>query len=46
MTSISGHDLPKGCGWFLHAKPNGFVPVSSKPFCGTDLPGTDTASAS
>ncbi len=44
-TTIFGHDLPKSCGWFLQAKPNGFVPVSSQPTCGTDLPGTSTASS-
>jgi branched-chain amino acid transport system substrate-binding protein len=46
FSTIFGHDLPKSCGWFLQAKPNGFVPVSSQPFCGTDIPGTDTANAS
>ena len=46
FTTIFGHDLPKSCGWFLQAKENGFVPVSSQPTCGTDLPGTSTASAS
>jgi branched-chain amino acid transport system substrate-binding protein len=46
FSTIFGHDLPKSCGWFLQAKANGFVPVSSQPFCGTDIPGTDTANAS
>jgi ABC-type branched-subunit amino acid transport system substrate-binding protein len=41
-----GHDEAKACGWFLQAKPAGFVPVSKSPFCGTDLPGTSTAGAS
>ena len=45
-TTIFGHDLPKSCGWILKAETNGFVPVSSQPICGTDLPGTSTASAS
>ncbi len=45
-TTIFGHDLPKSCGWFLKAEANGFVPVSSQPTCGTDLPGTSTASSS
>jgi ABC-type branched-subunit amino acid transport system substrate-binding protein len=45
-TTIFGHDVPKSCGWFLQAKTNGFVPVSKTPICGTDLPGTSTASAS
>jgi hypothetical protein len=42
-STIFGHDLPQSCGWFLEAKANGFVPTSSKPFCGTDIPGTATA---
>jgi branched-chain amino acid transport system substrate-binding protein len=45
-STIFGHDLPKSCGWFVKAETNGFVPVSSQPFCGTDIPGTDTANAS
>jgi len=45
-STIFGHDLPKSCGWILQAKTNGFVPVSSQPVCGTDLPGTSTASSS
>lgn len=40
--TIFGHDLPKLCGWFLQAKPHGFVPVSKTPSCGTDVPGTTT----
>jgi len=41
-----GHDPSQSCGWFLQAKKSGFALVSSKPFCGTDLPGTETATAS
>jgi len=41
-----GHDPSQSCGWFLQAKKSGFALVSSKPFCGTDLPGTSTATAS
>jgi substrate-binding family protein len=41
-----GHDLPQTCSWMMQAKGSGFVAVSSKPFCGTDIPGTSTASAS
>jgi branched-chain amino acid transport system substrate-binding protein len=37
-----GHDLAKSCGWYMKAKKNGFVAVSSQPWCGTDLPGTTT----
>ncbi len=39
-----GHDLAKTCGWYMIAEKNGFVPASSQPDCGTDLPGTTTAS--
>lgn len=45
-STIFGHDLPKACGWYMVARKNGFVPVSSKPSCGTDIPGTSVASAS
>jgi branched-chain amino acid transport system substrate-binding protein len=45
-STIFGHDLAKSCAWFLQAKKTGFVAVSSKPFCGTDVPGTSTANAS
>jgi branched-chain amino acid transport system substrate-binding protein len=37
-----GKDLPKSCGWYMIAEKNGFVPTSSQPFCGTDLPHTTT----
>ncbi len=42
--TIFGHDLPKQCTWIMQAGKNGFTPVSSQPFCGTDIPGTSTAS--
>ncbi len=45
-STIFGHDPAKLCSWVMKAVKNGFVPVSSKPFCGTDLPGTSTASSS
>ena len=41
-----GHDLAKTCGWYMIAEKSGFVPASSQPFCGTDIPGTSTASSS
>jgi branched-chain amino acid transport system substrate-binding protein len=41
-----GKDLPKSCGWYMIAQKNGFVPSSSQPFCGTDIPGTTTVSSS
>jgi branched-chain amino acid transport system substrate-binding protein len=44
--TIFGHDLPQQCTWVMQAVKNGFTPVSSKPICGTDIPGTSTASAS
>ena len=44
-STVFGHDLPQQCGWYLQAKKSGFALVSKKPFCGTDLPGTSTATA-
>jgi branched-chain amino acid transport system substrate-binding protein len=41
-STIFGHDLPKLCGWYMIAEKNAFVPASSQPFCGKDLPGTTT----
>jgi branched-chain amino acid transport system substrate-binding protein len=43
-STIFGHDLPQACGWYMIARSNGFVPASSSPFCGKDIPGTTTAS--
>jgi branched-chain amino acid transport system substrate-binding protein len=43
-TTNFGHDLPKACAWFMQAQTKGFVPVSTTPTCGTDIPGTQTAS--
>jgi branched-chain amino acid transport system substrate-binding protein len=45
-STIFGHDLPETCGWYLQAKSKGFVPVSSQPTCGKDLPGTTTVASS
>lgn len=45
-STIFGHDLPKQCVWVLQAEKAGFVPTSPQPVCGTDLPGTSTASGS
>ena len=42
--TIFGHDLPKQCAWVMQARKNGFTAISSSPVCGTDLPGTSTAS--
>jgi hypothetical protein len=41
-----GHDPKEECTWMMQAKPNGFVAVSPKPFCGKDIPGTSTATSS
>jgi branched-chain amino acid transport system substrate-binding protein len=41
-----GHDTSPGCGWYLQAEKSGFKLTSAKPFCGTDIPGTETANAS
>jgi branched-chain amino acid transport system substrate-binding protein len=39
-----GHDPAQECTWVVQADKGGFTPVSSNPFCGTDIPGTSTAS--
>jgi branched-chain amino acid transport system substrate-binding protein len=41
-STIFGHDPAKSCGWYMIAEKHGFVPSSSQPWCGTDLPGTTT----
>jgi branched-chain amino acid transport system substrate-binding protein len=45
-STIFGHDLPRQCSWVMQAEKNGFVPVSSQPVCGMDIPGTSTANSS
>ena len=40
-----GHDLPKSCEWVLQARKTGFALISKTPVCGSDIPGTSTASA-
>ena len=45
-STIFGHDPSKQCTWIVQAQANGFVPTSSQPVCGTDIPGTSTASSS
>jgi hypothetical protein len=45
-STIFGHDPAKTCAWVMKAVKTGFVATSAQPFCGTDLPGTSTASAS
>ena len=41
-STIFGHNPAETCGWYLRAAKSGFVPVSSQPICGKDLPGTTT----
>jgi ABC-type branched-subunit amino acid transport system substrate-binding protein len=43
-STIFGHDSTD-CAWVMKAQTNGFTAVSTKPFCGKDLPGTATASS-
>ncbi len=42
FSTTFGHDPAKLCGWYMEAEKNGFVPVTSQPICGKDLPGTTT----
>jgi branched-chain amino acid transport system substrate-binding protein len=44
-STVFGHDLPQ-CAWVMWAQKSGFVPVSAKPFCGTDYAGTSTVKRS
>ena len=44
-STIFGHDLPKTCSWVMQATKTGFIPASPTPTCGTDIPGTATASS-
>ncbi len=41
-STIFGHDPAEACGWYMIAEKTGFAPSSSKPWCGTDIPGTTT----
>jgi branched-chain amino acid transport system substrate-binding protein len=43
FSTIFGHNLPQQCAWYLQARTNGFVPLSTKPVCGSYIPGTATA---
>jgi branched-chain amino acid transport system substrate-binding protein len=45
-STIFGHNPKKSCTWYLQARSKGFVPVSSQPICGTDIPGTTTVTGS
>ncbi len=41
-STIFGHDLSQICGWYMIAEKNSFVPSSTTPSCGKDIPGTTT----
>ncbi|HEX4218135.1 MAG TPA: ABC transporter substrate-binding protein [Acidimicrobiales bacterium] len=45
-STIFGHDLPRSCEYYLQAQSKGYVPVSTQPICGTDIPGTTTVTGS
>jgi branched-chain amino acid transport system substrate-binding protein len=45
-STVFGKDLPKQCTWIMQAEKTGFKAVSAQPYCGTDIPGTSTASTS
>ncbi len=42
-STIFGHNLPKQCTWVMQVQKSGFKAVSAQPTCGTDIPGTSTA---
>ena len=42
----SGTTMRRAAAWMMQAGKSGFTAVSSQPFCGTDIPGTSTASSS
>ena len=42
-STIFGHDLPKQCLWRMEAEKAGFVPLTTQPTCGSDIPGSSTA---
>ncbi|HLN17701.1 MAG TPA: ABC transporter substrate-binding protein [Acidimicrobiales bacterium] len=44
--TVFGHGPPEQCGWYVRAEPKGFVPASTHPVCGHNIPGTGTASPS
>ncbi len=46
FSTIFGHDPAKTCEYYLQAQSKGFVPVSSQPMCGSDIPGTTTVTGS
>ena len=42
-STIFGHDLQPQCLWRVQAEKTGFVPLTTKPTCGSDIPGSSTA---
>jgi branched-chain amino acid transport system substrate-binding protein len=46
FSTAFGHDPAKTCEYYLQAQSKGFVPVSSQPVCGKDIPGTSTVTSS
>jgi hypothetical protein len=46
FSTIFGKDPAKTCEYYLQAKSKGYVPVSSQPTCGSDIPGTTTVTGS
>ncbi|MHB1776753.1 MAG: ABC transporter substrate-binding protein [Acidimicrobiales bacterium] len=38
--TVFGKGPVPACDWYMRAEPKGFVPVSSRPFCGRPIPGT------
>jgi branched-chain amino acid transport system substrate-binding protein len=45
-STIFGHDAAKQCTWVVQAEATGFKMAGNQPVCGTDIPGTSTASSS
>jgi branched-chain amino acid transport system substrate-binding protein len=44
-STIFGHNPAKTCTWVVQATQTGFKMAASQPLCGTDIPGTSTASS-
>jgi branched-chain amino acid transport system substrate-binding protein len=45
-STVFGHSANPQCGWFLQAKPKGFVPLQNSLQCGTLIPGSGQSAAS
>jgi ABC-type branched-subunit amino acid transport system substrate-binding protein len=46
FTNDFGKDPAQTCEYYVQAQSKGFVPVSSQPICGKDIPGTTTVTGS